>query len=172
MDIRAIRRTQNPRKIYLYKQADWDAMETEMKELNTKIQAEMDEHTPDELWSKFKNTTLAMIDKIPSKVCKKRNRLPYMTREIHRLTNRKNRAHKQRKKAQRNSASPSACIENLDKKVRDLKHNIQKEMRQVYWQYIESVITPTKDDTTDSSPFCAMKCFGSTSRVQGRTTLE
>ena len=101
-----------------------------------------------------------MMDKyIPSKVCMKRDRLPYMTREIHRLINRKNRAHKQRKKAQRNSASPSAHIKNLDKKVRDLKYNIQKKMRQAYWQYIESIITPTTDDTTDSSPFCAMKRF-------------
>ena len=71
----------------------------------------------------------------------------------------KNRAHKQRKKAQRNSASPSARIKNLVKKVRDLKHNIQKKMKQAYWQYIESIITPTTDDATDSSPFCAMKRF-------------
>ena len=41
MDIRPIRRTQKPRKIHLYKRADWDDMETEMKELNSKIQAEM-----------------------------------------------------------------------------------------------------------------------------------
>ena len=160
MDIRPIRITQKPRKIHLYKRADWDAMETEMKELNTKIQAKMNEKNPDELWSKFKNTTLAMMDKyIPSKVCKKRDKLPYMTGEIHRLINRKNRAHKQRKKAQRNSASPYARIKNLDKKVRDLKNNIQKKMRQAYWQYIQSIITPTTDDTIDSSPFCAMKRF-------------
>ena len=96
---------------------------------------------------------------IPSKVCEKRDRLPYMTKEIHRLMNRKNRAYKQRKKAHRNSASPSGCIKNVDKKVKHLKHNIQKKMRQAYWQYIESIITPTSDDTTDSSPFCAMKRF-------------
>ena len=101
-----------------------------------------------------------MMDKyIPSKVCKKCDRLPYMTREIHRLINRKNRAHKQWNKAQWNCASPSAHIKNLDKEVRDLKHNIQKKMKQAYWQYIESFITTTTDDTIDSSPFCAMKCF-------------
>ena len=52
MGIRLIRRTQKPRKIHLNKRADWDDMETEMKDLNTKFQAEMNEHTPDKLWSK------------------------------------------------------------------------------------------------------------------------
>ena len=116
---------------------------------------------------------LAMMDKyIPSKVRKKCDRLPYMTKEIHRLTNRKNRAHKQWKKAQRNFATPSVRIKNLDKKTRDLKHNIQKKMRQAYWLYMKSIITRSLMTPLTQAHSMPWRAFGSTLRVQGRITLE
>ena len=78
---------------------------------------------------------------IPSKICKKRDRLPYITPEIVKLIKRRDRVYKKRQRAKRNFNHSATGYQNADKKLKQLKKEIQTKLRQAYWSYIESIIT-------------------------------
>ena len=84
VDIQPIKRRQKPRTIHLYKKADWDQMAKEMDAVKHQIEEQKHTKTANELWLMFKNAVADAAAKyIPSKTCKSREQLLYMTREAH-----------------------------------------------------------------------------------------
>ena len=152
VDIQPIQRRQRPRTIQLYKKADWDQMAKEMGAVKHQIEEQKHTKTANELWLMFKNAVADAAAKyIPSKTCKSREQLPYMTRELVKLIRKRDRIYKKRQRAKRNFECSTAGYQNTDKKLRDIKKEIQKKLRQAYWNYIESIITPMDDNTEQIS---------------------
>ena len=147
---------QKPRRINLYKKAEWNKGE-ELDSTRAQIEESKDTKTVNELWLMFKEAVTSAVKKfVPSKICKKRERLPYMTSEIVKLIRRRDRTYKKRQKARRNFDRSSAGYQNADKKLKLLKKEIQTKLRQAYWKYIESIITPLEED---NEPTSGMKRF-------------
>ena len=108
--------------------------------------------TTNELWLMFKDAITKAAQKyIPSKICKKRDRLPYITPELVKLIKRRDRVYKKRQRAKRNFNHSATGYQNADKKLKQLKKEIQTKLRQAYWSYIESIITPVENDSGTAS---------------------
>ncbi len=82
---------------------------------------------------------------IPTKTCKPNDNLPYIISEITKLIKKQDSAFKTRKKAQKNFLHSTSNCQILDHKVKELKRQIQKKTRAVYWIYIEAFISPMAD---------------------------
>ena len=52
----------------------------------------------------------------------------------------------------------------LKDKYKQIKHQVQKQLRQSYWKYIENIVTPTPEDNS----FSNMKRFWS--YIKGKKT--
>ena len=77
-------------------------MDAELRELKSQLES-ANSKDPNALWNTFKDELHRLIEKhIPMKRTKKIQKLPYLTKEIQRLINRRNRKYKQLKKMQRN----------------------------------------------------------------------
>ena len=127
-------------------------MAKEMDAVKHQIEEQNHTKTAYALWLMFKNAVADAAAKyIPSKTCKSREQLPYMTRELVKLIRKRDRIYKKRQRAKWNFECSTAGYRNTDKKLRDIKKEIQKKLRQAYWNYIESIITPMDDDTEQRS---------------------
>jgi hypothetical protein len=156
LDTQPIRRTQKPRTIPLYKRANWDTLAQEMAKVDEEMKNMPDDTSADEKWTMFRDALQAGIkNHIPMKTCKKKDNLPYINSEIKKLIKKRDRAYKQRKKAQRNFEHSMPHYEDKDKKYKDLKHLVQKKLRDAYWNYIESIIAPMDPE----NPYTGMKKF-------------
>ena len=157
VDVRPIKRHQKPRRINLYKKAEWNKMAEELDSTRAQIEESKDTKTVNELWLMFKEAVTSAVKKfVPSKICKKRERLRYMTSEIAKLIRRRDPTYKKRQKARQNFDRSSPGYQNADKKLKLLKKEIQTKLRQAYWKYIESIITPLEED---NEPTSGMKRF-------------
>ena len=89
-------------------------------------------------------------DKVPHKLTKKKNYLPWINHKIKKMMRRRDRIHKRLKKI--GQTKPNAkqtenldhslllLVERLEKEIKELRSNIQKETRQSYWRYVEGTI--------------------------------
>jgi hypothetical protein len=151
-----IRRTQKSRDIPLYKKANWDTLAQEMQRVDDEIKQMHPHATANDKWIKFRDALQQGIKThIPTKTCKKKDSLPYMNKELERLIKRRDRMYKKRKKAQRNFEYSTTNYQDQDRKYRDLKHQVQKKMREAYWNHVESIITPMDPE----DPHKGMKRF-------------
>ena len=119
IDTDTTRNTQKPRKILLYKKANWKSMAEEMKLLHATIKQEEEEGaTVDKIWMLFRNTLETVIDRhIPTKTARQKDKLPWITRDIRSLIKKRDRAYKRKKKTNH--------MEDI-KKYKDLKHQVQR----------------------------------------------
>ena len=96
-DISPITFNQKPRKLHLYKRADWDGLHAHMaKFCDTVIQSSNNDQniSANQLWNLFKTELNDSIDKfIRSKVVKRRNGLPYVDKEIKHLIRKRDKLH-------------------------------------------------------------------------------
>ena len=105
----------------------------------------------------FKAAMWDAMDKyIPTKICKSREQLPYMTPDIVKLIKKRNRLYKKRQRAKKNFEYSTVGYQRLDTKIKDLRKEIQKKTRRAYWNYVESVVTPM---TMEAEPRSGMKRF-------------
>ena len=82
IDITPIRRTQKPRKIPLYKKARWDSFSQELITLKDEIKSQASTSSANQLWERFRDAIEAGTARhIPTKMCKKKKSLPYLTLE-------------------------------------------------------------------------------------------
>ena len=135
-DISPIIYKEKPRKIHMYKRADWEGLRDHMSKFcNTFITLNAttnDDASTNQLWDSFKTELNASINKyIPSKVVKRRNGLPYVNKEIKHLMKKRDKLHAKK-----------------DLRYREIKHLVQRKLREAYWKYVEDMITPT--DATDN----------------------
>ena len=96
-------------------------------------------------WTEFKKALNQMTEKfIPTKFCKPKESQPWVTREIKRQMNKRDKLYA---KIKQNRSNP-----NLKEKFKVLKHTIQKKLRESYNTYIESIITDKQETSEPKRP--------------------
>ena len=87
---------QNPRKIYLYKKADWDKIREKLSNISD-VYFNLNStspHSVDENWSFFsKNFQQILNDHVPTKTLSRRTHLPWMSAPLKRLIRKKQRVY-------------------------------------------------------------------------------
>ncbi|KAL8575239.1 hypothetical protein ACOMHN_042360 [Nucella lapillus] len=87
-----------PRPIPLYSKANWDQLRADMKGLHSKI-AEKPTSSAEELWSSFKEgLQSSIVENIPHKTTRRRAGQPWITTDIRKLINQRDKKYKQMKK--------------------------------------------------------------------------
>ena len=126
-------------------------MESKIGDLRKVIEEKYHSSTINELWNEFKTSMHSLVDKyIPSKLAKGKDSLPHITSEIRKLIKKRDRLFRKRKTAMRNFENSTPHFKHLDTKYKELKSIIQKKLRQVYWKYVEDIITPLQADDPQS----------------------
>ena len=144
VNILPLRRHQPPRWIMQYKKANWPKMTEELQKLLSLLETNPS-NDPELLWETFSNELHRLIKiHIPQKKTKKIQRLPYITKEIEKLINIRNRKYKKLKKKQRNFEHSSAKYTSLEVEIKTLKREIQKKIRISHWEYVNSIIDPDR----------------------------
>ena len=140
--LRRVRET--PRKIYKFNSANWENIASDLQTTFETLKQNNDKDV-DSLWNTFKVNLITSIEQnIPTKMITYKHRLPWVTNNLRKLINKKNRAYSNRKQ------NPH--------KFKELKKLVQKELRTAYWQYIEKMIydipvnEPDQHQTVKSKP--------------------
>ena len=158
LDVKPTRRKQTPRKVPIFKKANWEDFETDLKMTRDTIIQEARTSSTTELWNKFKSAIMDGIEKhIPTKQLSAKDSLPYITPEIMKLIKRRDRLYKNRKRRQRRFDFSTSSYKSVEEKLRNIKREIQQQSRRAYWKYIESIITPIEPETNE--PYSNMKRF-------------
>ena len=87
-----------------------------------------------------------MDEYIPQKKLNGKHHLPWVTPKIKKMIRKRNKIHTKSKKL----AKPSGRI---SKKLKNIRHSLQKEMRQAYWQNIENIIDYSEEDNKSERKF-------------------
>ena len=97
--------------------------------------------TTEELWTTFKDSLLAAVKKfIPNKTARPKTCQPWVTPSIRKLINRRDRTYRKMKKT---------GSEDLRTEVKNLRRTVQRQLRQSYWNYLNTVFTG--EDTPDQA---------------------
>jgi len=81
-----------PRKIFKYKEANWETIRKETEAFTKKFLDEMEQHTVDENWGRIKeHLSQTMETHIPSKMSTTRYSFPWITQKIKRMCKKKHR---------------------------------------------------------------------------------
>ena len=122
-----------PRKIYLYNKADTDKIKENIKSMDIENQNITQDQNIDHLWDTFKSKVLnIMNENIPTKmISNSKKRLPWVNKNIRSLIRKRNKLFK-RMKHRPNSKNTQ--------RYKDIKHQLQRESRQAYWEYLENII--------------------------------
>ena len=137
------KRKQKQRPIKLFKKTDWDGFRSEMKAYH---QTYLENHSSCDTntkWTEFKNTLNNLTEKyVPTKMCKPKDGHPWVTCSIKRLINKRDRLYSKYKQDRSNST--------LKLKFTSLKHSIQKQLRESYNNYIESIVMDQQDNNSNT----------------------
>ena len=127
------------RRIYLHKKTNKEELDLGLQELKDNfISTSNNENDPNILWNAFKSDLRMNIEKsVPSKLTNPKQTLPYMTTEIKRLIRKRDKLYKKMKRKPATSAN---------KHYKNIKHLVQRKIRQAYWSYVEDIISPTEID--------------------------
>ena len=140
---------QIPRNIPLYSKANCDTIKPEINSLNNKLQEKADTLSVNELWNLLRTTLNDLVTKhIPHKKLSSKPKTPWITPKTRTLMKRRDRLYRKMKKSGN---------KDLKDKYKQLKHQVQKQLRQSYWTYIENIVTPKPEDNS----FSNMKKFWS-----------
>jgi hypothetical protein len=138
-NIRINRTKQTKRKIYLWKS-------TNMDELRTEVQTKLNEFmsvsflTIDNMWTAFKDIFLNTMEKhVPSKLSRSKQTYPWITTEVRKIINKKNKAGRKVRKTNNQKDQD---------RFRKLKAEAQKAARKAYNNYIHDIISPDQTGNT------------------------
>ena len=83
-DIKPIYNKQNPRKVYLFSEANWEEIYSACERLSLKIQNMINmKDTIEHIWTTFESEIQSAMDTfIPSKTFKKNNTVPWFNRKL------------------------------------------------------------------------------------------
>ena len=133
--------TQKKRAIPLYKKAEWNKFEEHVSKCWEDLgetKANMNVNT---LWINFKRIIETGVSKfIPHKNAKKKDSLPWLTKQIKRLMKKRDKLYSRFKQTK---------LEKDRKAFRRLKHEAQKQQRQAYWAYVQDLISPEQNNDED-----------------------
>ena len=137
LDIAPQKRTQTKRKIPIYSKAKWNKIEDEMRKTLKEIQ-NLNIDVANEvnfLWDTFKSNLLRAVQQfVPHRTSTTRDRPPWITSEVKKLLQKRNRLFKKVKQ------NPT---DKRKEKLRSLKRKITKATKEAYWSYTENLITET-----------------------------
>ena len=151
INIHPQKRRQNPRRVPIYRNADWGSMKDEMNELYKDIRS-MANPTTEELWSSFRNKLQAAVEKyIPHKQTKPKDSKPWITPALRRLMKKRDRMFKKMRK--------QGCVE-YEEQYKDLRREVQRQTRRLYWSYLNDIFEEadsSSSSTSASTPDQAIK---------------
>ena len=129
------------RPVPMYKKANWVDLKHSVREISRSITDCVDPGDTNNMWTKLKEGVLAAVSKhVPHRTIKPSKDQPWVSWETKKLIRKRDKAHKRWKK--------TASIE-AKNKFHDLKRQVQKQLRQQYWQYLEGTFT---DATSNENP--------------------
>ena len=101
VDTKPVHRKQAPRKIPLYRKANWNTIKSEVEMTHQKIRDSASRAgTAEELWTLFKSDLEHSISThVPHKTAKPKDSLPWLTPDICRLIRRRDRQYNSKKKS-------------------------------------------------------------------------
>ena len=131
-----------PRKIYLYAKANSDKIKEEINNINLNKQHNDKDIDIDQLWNLFKTEVTNIMDNhIPTKMINNSKRKqPWINKKIKSLIRKRNKMFKSMKQHPNSKTT---------QKYKEIKHQIQRETRNAYWNYIENIIC--YDETVETS---------------------
>ena len=92
-----------------------------------------------EMWMHFQeHLELSVKTNIPHKTARLKDSSPWITRDLRRLINKRDRWYKRKKK--------SGNLRDTNR-YKELKKDTQRHLRQAYWKYIDSIVTPPQDES-------------------------
>ena len=149
INIKPLRNKQTPRKIPLYKKADWEGLKKHISEFGRSLQSNLNISTPvNQLWHNITSELERAINKfITHKTAKIKDRQPWINTKIRRLMRKRDKLY------YKNSLPPEKS-----RKLKTLKHLIQSQSIKAYWDYVEDLITP-KDEHSPGEKFSISKKF-------------
>ena len=134
LDMRPVKQKQKPRRVPIYRKADWEPMKEDMRSLHNDMEVLYNSETKgvNEMWEIFRDTLQHSINShIPQRQSKPKDGFPWIGPELKMLKG-LHRYYKTKKK----TGDPQHA-----KRYLDLKHQVQKWQRQAYWKYVESIVT-------------------------------
>ena len=153
LDVQPVRNIKKPRNVPLYKKANWVDFSSLMDTQGEEIVNSPSDTNPAELWKRFRDAILEGIRKfIPHKPQKAKGGLPYITRDIKKLIRKRDWLYDKIKKASKN-VSMHQSVATHKQRYKKLKAAVQSRIRQAYWAYIASVITPPDSDKPPQKSF-------------------
>jgi hypothetical protein len=135
---------QKPRNIPIYRKANWETMKTESDTLYNDMTGVVSTSSAEDMWIDFK-TKLENIVKhhIPFQKLSAKIKPPWITHDTKKLMKKRDiKLYKTMKK--------SGSKQQRDN-YKQIKHQVQKELRQLYWKYIEHLVTPNEDGSSLNS---------------------
>ena len=141
IDVSPKRYQQQRRQIPIYTKAKWDKIKDDLKVTHIKLQKEKDKKDVNSLWNILKTDLLHSIKQhIPHKTTSKKDRPPWIKGKVRSMIRARHRIHKKIKTTKENTQ-----LMEMERKMRDLKHNIRRETRKAYWDYVESIMVPNDE---------------------------
>ena len=143
-DLRPIYNKQKRRKIFKFKQADWEAIRTQASELSTDVTDNINIRSINDSWNTFKNGIMKIMDSlVPSKLTSSRFNLPWLNRNVKKNIKKK---HKLWAKAKRSNTNEAW------EKYRKHKRLTQKATRAAHLNYINNILEESFNNK-DTKPF-------------------
>ncbi|KAK3087267.1 hypothetical protein FSP39_003845 [Pinctada imbricata] len=128
------------RTIFKYRQANWDKIRIDIKEMTDNMLGNYKTKDIDQTWNYFKNTLLKSINEnTPTKTITSKMKLPWITNQLRLQINRNKRLHHKCK-----------TNRSLTAKYKSNKKALQSDMRKAYWTYIENMIFDLPVNEPDS----------------------
>ena len=121
----------------LYRKADRDGLKEHISKYVDSV-VHFTDCDLDDLWSSFpEELTTGIKQFIPNRFTSSRNGLPYVSPSLKRVMKKRDKIHARK-----------------DPRYKTIKHEVQKELRAAYWQYVEEIITPTNDEDSMGAKKC------------------
>jgi hypothetical protein len=138
------------RKAYLYSKANFESLRNDLENFQKEFLENYSDKPVNDMWNFFHKNMEELQDKhIPSKMVTANNKVPWVDVSTRRGIRRKHRAYNRAK----HTHDPKDWH-----KYRDLKHLVQKRIRQAYWKYINDMIS-LEDDPTHKGFWSYIKRF-------------
>ena len=143
LSLRTNRRKQATRKIYLYKQADWEGLNQHIQPLLEPL--EHSRSPVEEIWEKFKTILQEAANKyIPTKLTKSRPSRPWISKQLDAKIKLRDRLHK---KSKDNGKA------GIEERHQQMKKEVQRELRQEHNAFVEAILTDNGETTSTNKRF-------------------
>jgi hypothetical protein len=142
-DLTPMSNKQQKRQVPLYKKANWEQLKEHVRNYGNNLDTTEKTVSVDTLWQNFKIMLEAGVKQhVPHKTAKTKDSLPWITRSIKRLIRRRDAIYIKNKQ--------SGTGKYL-KTFKDLKSQVQKQLRQAYWSYVQDMVCPEPGNTHKGS---------------------